>query len=419
MSLVAEILVIDDSATVRKLVELSMRGSPFRPHFAHSGREGLQRARALRPAAILLDCVLPDVAGVEICRRLADDDRTRSIPILLITARSASARDEFQEFAAVVDFVGKPFTGPDLLARLGRVIGAPPAAAPRRFSRELQERAARILYGHLRDGLARIPSYMSQLGASPPAPYFARRLLARDVIDGLLGELLELCEDAMRTSTPAPASSPRDAEDPDADGLALAPTSVFDRAPGFGDRVRHADLGAAARRVLSLIDGTHTLADIHERSGIDMATVAETVRTLLASGLLIDRTVEPPRPRPIVILEPDVEGFQGPLASMLESRAEPARLIAVDELEEIIATARRVHPCLVLVNASCDRSAVGNTARRLRADATLGDVALVAVLDIHDHESSDELFSAGFDAVLSKPIIVGELDRFIAPVAAR
>ena len=48
-----DVLVIDDSATVRKLVEISLRGRPLRPHFADSGSEGIRSATALAPAAIL------------------------------------------------------------------------------------------------------------------------------------------------------------------------------------------------------------------------------------------------------------------------------------------------------------------------------------------------------------------------------
>jgi len=118
-----DVLVIDDSATIRKLVEMSMRGTQFRVHFANSGADGLEQARALRPGVILLDCVLPDSSGLDVCRQLADDDRTRSIPVLLITARHERARDEFRQFGSVVDFVGKPFTGSDLLARVGRAVG--------------------------------------------------------------------------------------------------------------------------------------------------------------------------------------------------------------------------------------------------------------------------------------------------------
>jgi CheY-like chemotaxis protein len=411
MNAATDVLVIDDSATIRKLVELSMRGSSFRAHFAPSGSDGVDLARARRPDAILLDCVLPDMTGLEVCRLLSTDERTRAIPILLITARSESARDEFRQFTSVVDFVGKPFTGPDLLHRIGRATGVRNGGGIKGFTRDRQERAARILYGRLREGLALVPSYMSQLGASPPAPFFAKRLFTPEVMDGLLDELVDLCGEILAAPRATPGA---------ADANALPPTSLLDRVPGFSDKVGQARLVSTARRMLTLIDGRHTLAQISQRLDLDELTVCAVARDLVVAGLVADRTnASADKARPIVILEPDVHGFQRPLASLLETRPDSHPLVAVDSLDEVLAASHRVRPCLVVVNATSERAGVGDAARRLRADTTLADVALVAVLDVHDRSSVDHLYSAGFDAVLSKPIIFGELERFIAPQAAR
>jgi len=412
-----DVLVIDDSATIRKLVEMSMRGTQFRVHFANSGADGLEQARALRPGVILLDCVLPDSSGLDVCRQLADDDRTRSIPVLLITARHERARDEFRQFGSVVDFVGKPFTGSDLLARVGRAVGlsAPaPASPPRRFTRDQQERAAKILYARMRDGFALIPSHMSRLGGSPPAPYFAKRLLTPEVMEKLLDELTELYEEVL-AAPPA-----RGAASVDPDGVTVSATAVLDRAPGFSDRVRAVNLGSTSRRVLTLIDGKHTLADIARRIDLDDRSACAIAQELVNAGLLLDKGAAPPAPpRPVVIVEPDVQGFQRPLASLLESRPERRPLVAIDDVDEVVAAVHRVKPCLVVVNASQRKPSVEGAARLLRADTALADVALVAVLDTHDRSNAEELYSAGFDAVLSKPIIFGDLEKYIAPAAAR
>jgi len=431
----ADVLVIDDSATIRKLVEMSLRGSPFQAHFAQCGAEGVEQARALRPAAILLDCVLPDVPGLEVCRQLAADERTRAIPILLITARASQVRDQFQGFPAVVDFLGKPFSAPDLLSRLGRAVAIP---APRRFTRGQQERAARILYARLREGLALIPSYMTQLGASPPAAYFARRLLTPEVMEAVLGDLMELCEEieARGQGGSASRTGPRGSFTLERAGLAAgaprrdgpsgaAPAvrreAVLDRVPGFSERVRQTRLSSTARRVLTLVDGIHTVAEICRRGGLDEDIVSAVAHDLITAGLLQDRTsaVDAQRPRPVVIFEPDVQGFQRPLASLLETRADPHALVAVTSVDEVIPAVRRVHPCMVVVNATGVKSGVSDAARHLRADQDLADVALIAVLDVHDRSNAADLYSAGFDAVLNKPIIFTDLERFIAVAPAR
>src|SRR5262245_17570314 len=119
---VRDVLVIDDSATVRKLVEISLRGRPLRAHFADSGAEGLRTAFALLPSAILLDFMLPDMTGIEVCRALAADPRTQHIPILVVSAKHDRVRAEFQPYPSVVDFLGKPFAPSDLIARIDRAI---------------------------------------------------------------------------------------------------------------------------------------------------------------------------------------------------------------------------------------------------------------------------------------------------------
>jgi CheY-like chemotaxis protein len=262
-----------------------------------------------------------------------------------------------------------------------------------------------------------VPSYLSQLGASPPAAFLARRLFTPEVMDGLIGELLELCAEL----APAPPASRRGRSAASHDALAMAPATVLDRVPGFSDKVGRARLGAVARRMLTVIDGRHSLVEICARLELDLGAACTVAHQLVAAGLVADRTAAAAaeRARPIVILEPDVQGFQRPLASLLETRPDPHHLVAVDSLDEVVEATQRVRPCLVVVNATSERTGVGDAARRLRADTSLADVALVAVLDPHDRSSTDHLYSAGFDAVLSKPIIFGELERFIAPDAAR
>jgi CheY-like chemotaxis protein len=393
-----DILVIDDSATIRKLIEMSMRGSMFEPHFSASGADGVELARKLAPSAILLDCVLPDSSAMQVCRQLAAHDRTRGIPVLIVSAKAEQVRPDFRDLAFVVDFIAKPFTGPDLLRRIQRAIGAPPA--PSRFDRDHQQRAAKILYARLRDNLALMPAQLAQLAAGPPGPQLAKRLLTPDAVSGILDDLFDLFEEVRSEAERSQQLEP------------MPPATILDRAPGFSKRVRENRLGSTARRVLTLINGTHSLDEIARRLGIDVREAGVIARDLTDRGLLEDHTAS--RSRPVVILEPDVVNFQRPLASLLEARPEAPALVPISSVDEMVSTVKRMHPCLVVVNATGESSAFGEAARALRADAALVDVALVAVLDRSVQSDRDDLYSAGFDAVLDKPIIVSELERFIA-----
>ena len=412
------VLVIDDSATVRKLVEISLRGRPLVPHFADSGGEGIRCATALAPAAILLDFVLPDMTGVDVCRALAADVRTQSIPILVVTAKHERLRSEFQPFPAVVDFIAKPFAAPDLIARIDRAItsaaagSAVPGPAIRRSERrEPGERVARILFARLRDGLALLPSQLRALDPGPIAPQLAKRLLTPQVVEGILADLRPLYAELLEAE--AEAQGPPDVISSEP----LAPDAVVDRAPGFSARVQGAQLGVGERRILALIDGRLSIAEIARRTAVEPAAVEAAVRRLIGSGLVHD-TQAGSRPRPVVICEPDVEAFRDPLRSLLARRATARELISVDRVDEVVGATREHQPCLVMVNATARVAEACAVAQALRADLALSDVAMVAVLDVRVGRPPD-LLAAGFDAVLAKPVRVDDLERFLIPADLR
>jgi len=122
---VSRVLVIDDSTTLRKLVEIAMRGSGIEIDFAATGSDGVSRARSQRPDAILLDFLLPDLSSTEVCQRLADDSTTSRVPIVVMSANQPSVFASFQKFPTVVDFVGKPFTPSDIRSRLESAVKTP------------------------------------------------------------------------------------------------------------------------------------------------------------------------------------------------------------------------------------------------------------------------------------------------------
>jgi CheY-like chemotaxis protein len=420
-----DVLVIDDSATVRKLVEISLRGRSLRPHFADSGSDGLRRAIALSPAAILLDFVLPDMTGVDVCRALAADTRTRSIPVLVVTAKPERMRAEFQPFPAVVDFITKPFTGPDLIARIDRAIdraigpiaavAAPGSASighrPTPPRRDPVERAAKLLFGRLRDGLALLPSQLRSLEAGPIAPQLARRLLTPQVVEGILADLRPLCAELAELE-----AKDRGAGDSTA-GDRPATDAIVDRAPGFSARLATAQLSSLDRRILALADGRLSIAEIARRIATEPGLVEAAVRGLVASGLLYEAQAGS-RARPVVICDPDVETFQEPLRSLLARRATSRELIAVDRLEELVGVTRQRQPCLVMVNATARVAEVCAVAHAVRTELGLSDVAMIAVLEARVVRPPD-LLAAGFDAILAKPVMLHELERFLIPLDLR
>ena len=112
------VLIVDDSSDIVALI-----GSLLRMHCrtksAGSGEEGIAAARAdPLPDLILLDVMMPGITGIEACRRLKADARTRDIPVIFLTAL-AERSDEQRGFeAGAVDYVTKPISAPILIARI-------------------------------------------------------------------------------------------------------------------------------------------------------------------------------------------------------------------------------------------------------------------------------------------------------------
>jgi len=78
-------LIIDDNVEFRTMVSDYFTDLGFTVEIADNGREGLSKARAIRPDIILLDVMMPDIGGIEVLRALQTEDETRAIPVLVIT----------------------------------------------------------------------------------------------------------------------------------------------------------------------------------------------------------------------------------------------------------------------------------------------------------------------------------------------
>ena len=110
------ILAIDDSLTLREFILrcLSRQSSENRILLAKNGEEGLALAAAEKPDLILLDFVLPDMKGDEVCRRLRANERTATLPVVLMSSSAAEIKRAEAEFDTVIKSIAKPFT-PELL----------------------------------------------------------------------------------------------------------------------------------------------------------------------------------------------------------------------------------------------------------------------------------------------------------------
>lgn len=109
------ILVIDDEPQIRRVVRNALEGEEVRVIEAETGREGVDRAAAERPALIVLDLGLPDLAGASVC---AEVRKWSSAPILVLSARHSEHEKVALLDAGADDYVTKPFSTAELRARI-------------------------------------------------------------------------------------------------------------------------------------------------------------------------------------------------------------------------------------------------------------------------------------------------------------
>lgn len=124
------ILVVEDDVNVFELVRDILTREGFSVSGAMTGEDALFKARKHNPDLILLDLVLPGVDGLEVCKRLKDDERTQHIPIVMLTAKGDEADVVTGLEMGVDDYITKPFSPRVLLARLRVVIQRGTEAQP-------------------------------------------------------------------------------------------------------------------------------------------------------------------------------------------------------------------------------------------------------------------------------------------------
>jgi DNA-binding response OmpR family regulator len=112
------ILVIDDEPDLLELVRVNLDQAGFSVDTAQSGREGLDSLRRSPPDLMILDLMLPDVSGMEICRQVRSEPALAEMPIIMLTAAESDADTILGLDAGANDYVTKPFRLGVLLARL-------------------------------------------------------------------------------------------------------------------------------------------------------------------------------------------------------------------------------------------------------------------------------------------------------------
>jgi len=117
-----KILVVDDEPEAVELVEFNLKQAGYTVTTAADGAEALKKARAQIPDLIVLDVMLPEMDGFEICKTLRLDPSTAKVPILMLTAKAAEIDRVLGLELGADDYLTKPFSPRELLLRIKKII---------------------------------------------------------------------------------------------------------------------------------------------------------------------------------------------------------------------------------------------------------------------------------------------------------
>jgi len=185
----ATVLIIDDEKDLLELVRYNLEKEHLDVITASDGASGLEIGLKHKPDLVLLDLMMPGMTGLEVCKQLRGDARTSRVPIIMLTAKAAETDKIVGLEMGADDYITKPFSVRELLARVRAVL--------RRTNRASDESAETIKRGQLSIDLARHEVTFAGQRVTLTATEFrileylasrpARVLSRDDIIDGALG----------------------------------------------------------------------------------------------------------------------------------------------------------------------------------------------------------------------------------------
>jgi DNA-binding response OmpR family regulator len=130
-----KVLVVEDEPLISEMIAKSLRLEGYLVESARTGEEGLQKVREVSPDLVLLDVLLPKIDGWEVLTRMRDDSRTKGIPIIMLTALSDEKSKVQGLRGGADDYVTKPFSALELMARVEAVLKRSDRTGPRETAR--------------------------------------------------------------------------------------------------------------------------------------------------------------------------------------------------------------------------------------------------------------------------------------------
>ncbi|MFO0774476.1 MAG: response regulator transcription factor [Nitrospiraceae bacterium] len=142
-----KVLIVEDDKDIRQLVKLYLDREGYRTLQAASGADALRTIASDKPDLVVLDLMLPEIDGIEVCKRLRNAPETATLPIIMLTAKAEEADTVVGLELGADDYVTKPFSPKSLTARVKALL--------RRVDRQQQPSARSYTYGDIKLDLDR------------------------------------------------------------------------------------------------------------------------------------------------------------------------------------------------------------------------------------------------------------------------
>jgi two-component system alkaline phosphatase synthesis response regulator PhoP len=178
-----KILIVEDEPDILQLVKLYLEKEGFRTATAVNGAQALKKVKEDKPDLIVLDLMLPEIDGLEVCKRLRSVPDTAMLPIIMLTAKAEESDTVIGLELGADDYVAKPFSPKALVARIKALL--------RRLERTPAEGAGLYRYGPLRMDTTRhevrlgddeVPLTAKEFGLLEHLLRYPGRVLTRDIL---------------------------------------------------------------------------------------------------------------------------------------------------------------------------------------------------------------------------------------------
>lgn len=125
------IAIVEDEADIREILEYNLSREGFEVESATDGSSGLEMIQRSKPELVLLDLMLPDIDGLEVCRQLKGDEETSDISIIMVSAKGEESDIVLGLGLGADDYIPKPFSRKELVARVRSVLRRASRSAPK------------------------------------------------------------------------------------------------------------------------------------------------------------------------------------------------------------------------------------------------------------------------------------------------